>query len=244
MSTNSVQVDPGGATYPTITAALDSITDASVDNQYELWVSAGTYDEQVTLKPYVTVRGAGPDQTTITQQASDEYGRSGTVIAASNAAIESVTIVSTAGPWGMFAIPLYAAGASPFAATNCTISSNPDNTEGNNPTACAVNLQVSDAPSDVQLSYCTVQSSNFGIGVGSQGSVTVNESSVVAAGGDQCWGAFTSGDGSSIELVYSKIVGRDFALNVDGSGAITAINCTIDGPVAGAKIINDPPPSD
>lgn len=244
MSSNSVTVVPGDAVFPTITAALDSIVDATEGNQYELWVSAGTFDEQVTLKPFVTVRGAGPDQTTITNETTEQNGRSGTVNAAPNSAIESASIVSTGTTWGTWAIAVYAADAAPFAVTNCAISSNPDGAQGVNPTACAIDMQSFGGRSDVQLSYCTLQSSNFGLSAAGGSQVSASDCTIEAEGGDQTWGAFTA-ESATMELVYCKVIGKDFALNVDSSGSsITAINCTLDGPLAGnPTIVDDPPPS-
>src|ERR687888_2342639 len=87
---NSVQVDPGGATFPTIGAALASITDASQQKQYLLTVGPGTYNEQVALKPWCYVHGSGQDQTTVSAPpASDAFSR-GTIISASNSSISDM----------------------------------------------------------------------------------------------------------------------------------------------------------
>src|SRR5947208_9058311 len=81
---NSVQIDPGGATFPTIGAALASITDNSLQKQYLLSVGPGTYAETVTLKPYCYLQGAGQAQTLVTAPPTQEqYGR-GTIITSSN----------------------------------------------------------------------------------------------------------------------------------------------------------------
>src|SRR5688500_9782433 len=65
-SANTVKVNPGGQTFPTIGAALASITDASIRKQYLITAGPGTYNEQVILKPYVYLHGSGSDQTTVT----------------------------------------------------------------------------------------------------------------------------------------------------------------------------------
>src|SRR6184192_2933752 len=89
---NSVQIDPGGATFPTIGAALASITDASQKKQYLLTVGPGTYNEQVTLKPWCYLHGSGQDQTTvIAPPTQDAYAR-GTIISASNSSISDMTV--------------------------------------------------------------------------------------------------------------------------------------------------------
>ena len=84
---NSVQIDPGGAAYPTIGAALASITDNSVQKQYLLTVGPGTYNETVTLKPYCYLHGSGQAETFVTAPPTPEqYGR-GTIITSSNSTI-------------------------------------------------------------------------------------------------------------------------------------------------------------
>src|SRR5215218_772128 len=90
---NAVQVSPGGATFPTISAALASITDASLRKQYLITAGPGTYNEQVILKPYVYLHGSGTDQTVVTQApvSSDNFLNRGTIVAASNSGVANLT---------------------------------------------------------------------------------------------------------------------------------------------------------
>src|SRR5215213_4736099 len=83
---NVVKVSPGTATFPTIGAALASIKDASLKKQYLITAGPGTYNEQVILKPYVYLHGAGTDQTIITTApvSQDNFFNRGTIIGASN----------------------------------------------------------------------------------------------------------------------------------------------------------------
>lgn len=48
-----------GCLYPTIQSALDSITDATATFPYTVTVGPGLYNEEVTAKSYVTLRGSG-----------------------------------------------------------------------------------------------------------------------------------------------------------------------------------------
>ena len=54
-----------GAEFDSVAEALDSITDASADNPYVVLVFPGTYveTELVTVKEFVTLRGAGQNVT-------------------------------------------------------------------------------------------------------------------------------------------------------------------------------------
>jgi len=92
--TNKVIVQPGGKTFTTIQAAINSITDASEKLWYSVLCSPGTYNECITLKPWVFVIGMdeSTDSTIITATADQGY----TVKAASNSGVTACTIISTA----------------------------------------------------------------------------------------------------------------------------------------------------
>jgi hypothetical protein len=67
---NVVVVAKSGGDYTSVQAAIDSITDAESNNQYLVWVAPGMYEEQVTMKPYVHLQGAGQEVTVIWSNAS------------------------------------------------------------------------------------------------------------------------------------------------------------------------------
>ncbi len=54
---NSITVAKTGAQFSTITEALDSITDASISNPYNIIIYPGTYVESIVLKSYVCLSG-------------------------------------------------------------------------------------------------------------------------------------------------------------------------------------------
>ncbi|MDP2587108.1 MAG: LamG-like jellyroll fold domain-containing protein [Candidatus Komeilibacteria bacterium] len=62
---NEITVAKQGGQYRTISGALDSIVSASENNHWTIKVEPGIYNEQVELKPYVDIIGAGRDNTTI-----------------------------------------------------------------------------------------------------------------------------------------------------------------------------------
>lgn len=68
---HEIAVSPyGDGDYPTVTAALDSITAASSTNRYRITVRPGTYNEPVSMKEYVDIVGSGQGNTTITTDSS------------------------------------------------------------------------------------------------------------------------------------------------------------------------------
>jgi hypothetical protein len=115
---NVVIVAKSGGDFTTIQGALDSITDASSTNHYLVWVAPGTYTEQVTMKQYVDIEGAGELATEITYAGSAASG-TGTLIGANNAEVRSLTVKNTGG--NAYAKAIYNNSASPRL-TNITAS--------------------------------------------------------------------------------------------------------------------------
>lgn len=89
---NVITVADSGGDFSTIAAALNSITTSSPGNPYLVRVAPGIYDGIVTLRDNVTVEGAGPGVTVLTNIGED------TVVLASEvtgAALRSLSVVST-----------------------------------------------------------------------------------------------------------------------------------------------------
>ncbi len=72
---NVVIVAKSGGQYNTITSAMNSITPSS-SSRYLIWVAPGVYEEQVTVKPYVHVKGAGMNMTYIRANNSGNHNTS------------------------------------------------------------------------------------------------------------------------------------------------------------------------
>ncbi|MGD8586109.1 MAG: pectinesterase family protein [Chloroflexota bacterium] len=68
---NVVTVAKSNAQFTSIQEAIDSITDAAGDNRYMVWIGPGIYEEQVIVKPYVYLVGAGKWLTRITSNVSN-----------------------------------------------------------------------------------------------------------------------------------------------------------------------------
>ena len=115
---NVVIVAKSGGDYSTITAALDSITDAADANRYLVRVMPGVYTERVTMKPYVDIEGSGELTTRITFTGSAETN-TGTVVGANDTELRFLTVANTGG--NTVAIAIYNTSASPRL-TNVTAS--------------------------------------------------------------------------------------------------------------------------
>ncbi|MFZ6026572.1 MAG: pectinesterase family protein [Chloroflexota bacterium] len=68
---NVVIVAKSGGDYNTIQAAINSISDAAANNPYLVWVAPGIYTEAITMQPYISLQGSGPDITVISSDASN-----------------------------------------------------------------------------------------------------------------------------------------------------------------------------
>ncbi len=95
-----VWVAQSGGDFSSIQAALDSIVDASASNPYLLMAAPGVYQEQVTMKPYVDIQGAGEGKTVIKWTGGGGVpwmtGTSGTVLGADHAGLRFLTVESDA----------------------------------------------------------------------------------------------------------------------------------------------------
>ena len=128
LGANSVVVEPGGHTFPTIGAALASITDASQQRQYVVSIGPGTYTEVVTCKPWVFLAGAGRGQTIITAASQDDPAKKGTIRASSHSAIQNSTVQATTGAAGGWVVAVDCQSAVDFDIENCElIATDPTN---------------------------------------------------------------------------------------------------------------------
>jgi hypothetical protein len=109
-----VVVAKSGGDFTTITAALDSILDASDTNRYLIWVAPGVYEEHVVMEPYVDIAGASINTTIIRYTATDAQGA---VVAASNAMLQSIT-VENPGSGTVPSVGIYCGGVTQFTIFN------------------------------------------------------------------------------------------------------------------------------
>jgi hypothetical protein len=91
---NVVVVAKSGGDYTSVQAAIDSVTGAAADNPYLVWVAPGVYQEQVTMKPYVHLQGAGQEATVITSTASSSAwpATQATLVLTSDVSLRDLTL--------------------------------------------------------------------------------------------------------------------------------------------------------
>jgi hypothetical protein len=243
---NTVSVDPGGATFPTIGAALASITDASQKKQYLLSVGPGTYNEQVFLKPWCFIQGAGRDQTTVSAPPTSQFWQRGTIVGASNSNIGGLTATSLGGSWGTWNTALIVGGCSPFYVDDCALIADDQGQAGINGECVAVNWNSgTSAPSQVYISYSTItcqmengQSTAVAAIFGGPANVELIETKVVAQGGSGSFGV-TSINAAVVNLRDCYAQGANFALYLpDGQSTLIATSCQIQGPVSPGVVVN------
>lgn len=252
LAANTVEVDPGGATFTSIGAALASITDNSQQKQYLLYVGPGTYNERVTLKPYVYLHGAGQGQTIINYPPAQEAFQRGTVIAASNSGIAGMTVNCLGGSWGVWSTALIVAGANPFMASDVGFVSDDQGNAGVNSETVAVNWNAegSGQQAVVYFSYCAItsnmqsnQSVAVGIIVNGPANATLQECKVVGQGGMQSFGVQSNG-GAVVTCDNCYAQGATMSLSIpDYNSTLIANNCQTNGPVGSGVQINNTPPS-
>jgi hypothetical protein len=247
LAPNTVQVWPGGAIFNTIQAAINSITNASPQVQYQVAVGSGTYNENVVMKDYVYVMGAGQDVTIITAPPQQSFA-AGVVNSASGGGISELTINAPGGAWGTCPVGIKICGSGNFHISGVTINSGSggigDNVRGitNNTGSYSGNVIL--GQSILNLS-ANSQSTCVGIELfGTSGgnpvmTMLVNLTTIQVAANAQNFGV-TTAVYSNVTLEDSKIIANTWALyNSDGVSPITANQCTIQGPVSGGVVVNN-----
>lgn len=81
-------VSKGAFGFTSIQDAIDDITDADAARPYTVYVYPGIYTEQVTMKPFVSLRGVDPESVIVTFTGNNN----GTIIGASDTMIASLTV--------------------------------------------------------------------------------------------------------------------------------------------------------
>jgi pectin methylesterase-like acyl-CoA thioesterase len=240
LGANSVVVQPGGGTFPTITAALASITDASERKEYVVYIGAGTYPEVATCKSWVYLSGTGPGQTIITAPSQSTIPK-GTVRAVSHSAVQNCTVqATTSGRWGDFTTAVDCQSAVDFDIENCELIAT-DATNQTNLTALALDDMLGSG-SQVNISYTKVTANGgampLAINVYYQAYAHGMESRFVAENGaNPGWGG-AAADQSVFLVENCSVQGVAYSLFKDSSAHITANQCQLVGPVGPGVVVN------
>ncbi len=193
---NVIIVAQSGGDYTSIQAALDSIIDASASNRYLIYVAPGVYTEQVTMKQYVDIEGAGELTTKITFTG---IFFSGTVVGANDAELRFLTVENTGGADEATAI--YNSSASPRL-THVTASASGGTTSNYS----VSNYNSSPTMTDVTASASGGTSDNYGV-INIVSSPAMTNVSASASGGPNNYGVSNSSSSPTMTNVTASASG-------------------------------------
>lgn len=238
----AVRVEPGGRTFDTISAALESITDNSLRRQYVVEIGPGTYREVVHCKPYVYLKGAGVDATIVTADAAKDWWDSGTIRGCSHSAVQDMTIEAAgAKRYHNELVGVDVTGAQGFSIDNCRIRVRAEANDTKNLVGVAVNEhgQGVPPPSAVRISYSILETHERWAAalVNAVGSLceVANSKIYNLAGGDRPH-AVISASGAKTTLYGCDVSTDGWAIQCEVGGTCIATNCDIRGINQGGEI--------
>ncbi len=227
---NQTTVEPGGQTFSTIQAAIDSIDDAGPQKGYKVIVNAGTYHESITLKEYVWVVGneEAKDNTILTSNCT-ETGPP-TVTGSSNSGIVALTVIANGAEDSASVQAVLAKAVTNFEVTGCKVYGK--NTATNGVSTVTISIV---GPGDARISNSTIDnqvSNQTGSAQAISGWAGVNLSiynSDVTGLGAQGDGAavLSDGAGTQVTVEISKVSCPDWALWIQDGGAMKSDDTTV-----------------
>ena len=114
---NVIVVAKSGGDFTSVTAAMNSITDASSSSRYLVWVAPGVYEnEDVDMQPYVDIQGSGQDVTVLTSTGGTGgiSPDSATLVGAANAELRHVSVEIEAADPSVWGFAIYTAESTTF----------------------------------------------------------------------------------------------------------------------------------
>jgi len=219
--------DDGTGDFLLLSAALDSISDASASNPYVVRIAPGVYTETATvaLKTYVDVEGSGQGVTTITCEcASASWGASSATVSAGDIAAEirHLTIENTGG--GDYSFGVYTNGSSPSVSMmNVTATA----------TGGTSNYGVHNSVSSPSMTNVTATATGGGDNYAVfsyDSSSTMNNVTATATGGEDNYAVFNTSSSPSIRA--SSLTSDDISIYNETSVALVA-DTMLDGWVSG-----------
>lgn len=207
-----INVAKNGGDYTSVYEAVESITDASAEKRYVIYVAPGFYveTETIVLKPWITLVGAGKHATYI-----DNYDADKTIILRSNTAISKLAVRN------------YYAGGNSYA-----LYANHDNYEATSvwlrDLRAYASLQNGEgdynhygvyARGPVELKLYDVfaygeyaPTSNYGLWAGNGAKIYLHNGEYYGQWGQNSYGIFAIGADTEIHAEYSKAWGRHAAV--------------------------------
>jgi hypothetical protein len=213
-----VTVAKDSGDFATITAALDSITDASSTNRYVVRIAPGVYTETVTMKQYVDVEGSGEDNTTISQVGSDTPF-AGTIVGASNAELRYLTVRNLG--ISNYSTGIYNEGTSP-SLLHVTVSASTDSSIcfgirniGASPSLSNINVRATNPAGGA--------GNNYGVYSEGSSSVTMSDVTVVASGGHESYGVYNQSSSLIMKGATVTASGSNMSAGVTDIGSTAVI---------------------
>jgi hypothetical protein len=247
----TVVVAKSGGDFTSVQSALDSITDASASKHYLVWVGPGTYNEQVQMKPFVDIEGAGELATKITASVGGGFDAGSSVVSgASDAELRHLTAENTGGS-GTYVMAIFNASASPrLSNVTATASGGTDinvgvNNAGSSPTMTDVTATASgganargmeNSTSSPKMTNVSVSASggsaeNTGVYNYLHSSPTIRES-LISAGGTASlgvWGLFPDDTTSVVTIENSEVKGATGTVKAEGGYKVNLGASKLDG---------------
>lgn len=233
---NVIVVAKNGGDFASVQAALDNISDAAEGNRYLVWVAPGVYEEQVTMKPYVDIEGAGQRLTIVRYTGSltsplSGSGDSATIVGAGHSELRSLTVESenVAMDELFYSVALYANDIAGSLSLNQVTLSSSNGYE--NYGAYFENVSVRMVGSTVSAS------GHWGVGIENIDSVLELNNVIVTASG-QPLGYAIANHNSSLMARHSRIYGSYNSIynneeNDAASSTAKVANSELDGPIHG-----------
>jgi hypothetical protein len=186
---NVIIVAKSGGDHASIQSAIDSISDATADNPYLVWVAPGVYNETVIMKPYVHLQGAGQDATVITSTISCDVWPPiiATLVLASDTSLRDLTVGN--GGVGDFNTAVLATEGM----TAAVVADVTAKTDGGGVNSLAIFLTGSGTTVTLEeVTTLAENGSNNNIGLANTfgGTAALTGGSYTARGGTNAWGIF------------------------------------------------------
>ena len=225
---NVVVVAESGGDYQSVQAAIGSIIDAAADNPYLVWVAPGVYAEQVTMKPYVHLQGAGQDATVISSSVGGGAWppMTATLVLTRDTSLRDMTLVNQG------VVTLNLALLAPGGTTGARVTDVTARTEGSGVNNWALLLGAS-GPGAVTLEQVTglaENGSNINVGLANYAGMAarLRGGSFTGRGGEKGYG-IDSGNGTTLEANGVTALGEEGSSRNYGLSNTAAAKASVRG---------------